>query len=207
MTNKSIDINQRIPLETLEAALIAFLEDNYSNDYILELLRLEYEGENRLKKSLRIVNKIIKKSFLVDWLKRYKVEVLSALKRKVDRDIILIALLNTAYPFSFDVLTVFGKFFCAQNVVSAGAIMKDISNTYGGNRATSNGVYSIVPMFLEANFFARPQTGIYEFNLPQKPTSKVSLDIYIESYKVNKQINEVVDIQMLEPYFLFLEFD
>ena len=85
--------------------------------------------------------------------------------------------------------------------------MKDISNTYGGNRATPNGVYSIVPMFLEANFFARPQTGIYEFNLPQKPTSKVSLDIYIESYKVNKQINEVVDIQMLEPYFLFLEFD
>ena len=50
MNNKSIDINQRIPLETLHAALEAYLNDNYSNDYIMEQLRLEYNGENRLKK-------------------------------------------------------------------------------------------------------------------------------------------------------------
>ena len=59
MNNKSIDINQRIPLDTLYAALESYLNGSYSNDYILEQLRLEFEGENRLKKALRIVNKII----------------------------------------------------------------------------------------------------------------------------------------------------
>ena len=56
--NKSIDINQRIPLDTLYAALEAYLNGSYTNDYVLEQLRLEFEGENRLKKALRIVNKI-----------------------------------------------------------------------------------------------------------------------------------------------------
>ena len=62
MTNKSIDINQRIPLDTLYAVLESYLNDSYSNEYVLEQLRLEYNGENRLKKSLRIVNKIIIKT-------------------------------------------------------------------------------------------------------------------------------------------------
>ena len=68
MDNKSIDINQRIPLDTLYAALESFLNGSYSNEYILEQLRLEFNGENRLKKALRIVNKIIQKNPLNDFL-------------------------------------------------------------------------------------------------------------------------------------------
>ena len=59
MSNISIDINQRIPLYALEVALNSYLTNNYSNDYILEQLRLDFQGENRLKKALRIVNKIV----------------------------------------------------------------------------------------------------------------------------------------------------
>ena len=61
MNNKSVDINQRIPLETLHAGLKAFLNNNYSNEYILEQLRIEFNGENR-PKALRIVNRIIQKT-------------------------------------------------------------------------------------------------------------------------------------------------
>lgn len=59
MSNKSLYINQRIPLDTLFVALESYLDGNYSDDYILEQLRLEFKGENRLKKALRIVNKIV----------------------------------------------------------------------------------------------------------------------------------------------------
>ena len=59
MKNSSIDINQRIPLFILEVGLQSFLEGTYSNEYIQEQLALEYSGENRIKKGLRIVNKII----------------------------------------------------------------------------------------------------------------------------------------------------
>ena len=100
MNNKSIDINQRIPLETLYAALEAYLNDNYSNEYIMEQLRLEYSGENRLKKALRIVNRIIPKNPMLPLINEKKAALKLAIKKKQDRDIILIALLNSAFPFS-----------------------------------------------------------------------------------------------------------
>ena len=148
MNNKSIDINQRIPLDTLHAALEAFLNDAYSNDYVLEQLRLEYSGENRLKKALRIVNKIIINNPEVDFINENKQIILKALRNKTDRNIILISLLNIAFPFSFDVLHTFTKFFNVQSVINSETVKKSISNVYGGNRATENGIYSVVPMFI-----------------------------------------------------------
>jgi hypothetical protein len=104
MSNKSIDINQRIPIDTLYVALQSYLNVSYSNEYVLEQLRLEFEGENRLKKALRIVNKIILKNPLNELILEYKSEIENAIKIKADRDVIIIALLNSAFPFSFEVV-------------------------------------------------------------------------------------------------------
>ena len=38
-------------MQTLELALKAVLEDQYTNDYALELARYDYQGENRIKKA------------------------------------------------------------------------------------------------------------------------------------------------------------
>ena len=62
MANKVIDINQRIPLNALHVALESYLRGNYSSQYILEQLKMEFEGENRLKKALRIIDKTILRS-------------------------------------------------------------------------------------------------------------------------------------------------
>ena len=205
MNNKSIDINQRIPLDTLYAGLEAYLNDNYSNDYILEQLKLEFQGENRLKKALRIVNKIVLKSPIRPFLDKNKVSLKSAIKKKTDRNIILIALLNSAFPFSFDVLQVFGKYFSVQEIINAETIKKTVSSVYGGNRATENGIYSVVPMFLEAEFFNRPKQGIYKW-IDKLPTSnKVTYEIYVESFKLNNETEEIQDYERLDPYFNFIE--
>src|SRR5690625_1770577 len=129
MKNKSIDINQRIPIDTLHIALESYLNDNYSDDYILEQLRLEFTGENRLKKALRIVNKIILNNPMQELIKERHSEIQTAIKNKVDRDIILISLLNSAFPFSFDVLQTFGKFFAVQELVNTETIMKSITRS------------------------------------------------------------------------------
>ncbi|WP_410004886.1 hypothetical protein [Aequorivita nionensis] len=204
MKNKSIDINQRIPLDTLYIALESYLDSNYSNDYVLEQLRLEFEGENRLKKALRIVNKIIQKNPLNELLIERNKEVKTAIKKKVDRDIILIALLNSAFPFSFDVLQTFGKFFTVQELVNTETIKKSISNTYGGNRATENAIYSVVPMFLEAGFFKRPKNGIYEWTGVLSSTNAITNEIYIESFKVNNSMVSASDMHLRDPYFRFI---
>lgn len=206
MNNKSIDINQRIPLETLYAALEAYLNDNYSNDYIMEQLRLEYNGENRLKKALRIVNRIIPKNPLLSLVNENKTALKLAIKKKQDRDIILIALLNSAFPFSYDVLQIFGKYFAVQEIINADTVKKSISNVYGGNRATENGIYSVVPMFLEAGFFNRPKQGIYQWDKKLIPNSEITEKIYLESFKLNNNMNEIQEYQLMDPYFQFVKF-
>jgi hypothetical protein len=204
MNNKSIDINQRIPLDTLYAALESYLNGSYSNDYILEQLRLEFEGENRLKKALRIVNKIIQRNPLNEFITENKPEIINAIKKKSDRDVIIIALLNCAFPFSFEVLKTFGKFFAVQEKINTETIKKPISNIYGGNRATENGLYSVVPMFIEAGFFTRPKSGVYEKAEPIKVLNPITIQIYLSSFKANNNLDSIKEYQKLDPYFLFV---
>ena len=204
MNNKSIDINQRIPLDTLYAGLEAYLNDDYSNEYIIEQLKLEFQGENRLKKALRIVNKIIIKSPIRPFLDDNKATLKLVIKKKTDRNIVLIALLNAAFPFSFDVLKVFGKYFSVQEIINAETIKKSISSVYGGNRATENGIYSVVPMFIEAGFFSRPKQGIYEFKESLPISNKLTYEIYVESFKLNNKTENLQDYELLDPYFNFI---
>ena len=204
MERSNIKINQRIPLHTLEVALTSYLTGNYDNDYIIQQLRLEFSGDNRLKKGLKIVNKIIQRNPINQYVIDNQNEILTALKKKADRDVILISLVNAVFPFSFDVLHTFGKFFSAQDMINTDLIMKSISNKYGGNRATENGLYSVIPMFLEANFFSRPKNGIYEWQKPIFLTTTISRKIFEESFKINKKVEQIYEQQFSDPYFLFI---
>jgi hypothetical protein len=132
MNHKSIDINQRIPLDTLYAALESYLNGNYSEDYILEQLRLEFKGENRLKKSLRIVNKIILRNPLLAFIEENKEQIKQAIKKKYDRNLILISLLNSSFVFSFDTLQLLGKYLSVQDLVNREIIKKALASVYGG---------------------------------------------------------------------------
>lgn len=201
-----VDINQRIPLYILKIALQSYLDGTYTNDYIMEQLRMEYDGENRLKKSLRIVNKIIKRNPIIHLTDENKVKIQAAIKSKNDCNLILISLLNSAFPFSFDVLRIMGKFFSVQDVINAETIKKNVSNIYGGNRATENGIYSVVPMFLEAGIFKRPKQGIYEFENILNYSTEIAKEIFIASFNQNNTIKRTLNnYQHSDSYFLFID--
>ncbi len=204
MNPKTIDINQRIPMDTLYTALDSFLSGKYSDDYILEQLRLDFSGENRLKKSLRIINKIILRSPLNAFIVTNKDSLKQALKRKGDRDVILVALLNSAFVFSFDALRLLGKYLTVQDLVNKVTIQKALSSMYGGNRATDNAIDSVVPMFIEAGFIKRRKIAVYERNMSLQITATITRHIYIESFKVNSALDVVQDYQLRDPYFLFI---
>ena len=201
--HKTIDINQRIPLDVLHVALESYLSGTYSNDYIIEQLRLEYSGENRIKKSLRIVNKIVPNNPIIAKLSEHPAEVKNALKKRTDRNVILIALLCSAFPFAFDVLQTFGKFFLVQDTINSETIKKSIAGVYGGNRATKNGLYSVVPMFIEAGFFERTKPGLYSVTKMATVFSEVSIIAYKESFIQN--IGILLPHHELDPYFNFLQ--
>ena len=59
MINKSVDIDQLVDYDVLEIAILDYLKGSYSEEYILEQLRINISGDNRLKKGLRIVKKVV----------------------------------------------------------------------------------------------------------------------------------------------------
>lgn len=204
MNHKSIDINQRIPLDTLYAALESYLNGNYSEDYILEQLRLEFKGENRLKKSLRIVNKIILRSPLLEFIEENKQSIKQAIKKKHDRNLILISLLNSSFSFSFDTLQLLGKYLSVQDLVNREIIKKALASVYGGNRATENAINSVIPMFIEAGLIKRPTLGVYQHNADFQISTSVSKLIFIKSFKTNSSLDGIQEYQLRDPYFMFL---
>ena len=107
----TIGINQRIPIEAIELAIKAVLNNSYDNDYAAELARMEYSGENRIKKAVNIINRLTKNNALMAFLQENKNKVMSALKYPDDKGMICIAMVNAAYPFCYDVTTVLGKYF------------------------------------------------------------------------------------------------
>jgi hypothetical protein len=124
-----------------------------------------------------------------------------AIEKKQGRDIILIALLNSAFPFSYYVLKIFGKYFEVQEIINTDTVKKSISKIYGGNRATENGIYNVVSMFLEAVFLIVKSK---EFIIGVKkiiPSFNIREKIYLESFKLNNSINEIQEYQLMDPYF------
>ena len=204
MNHKTIDINQRIPLDTLYAALESYLNGTYSEDYILEQLRLEFKGENRLEKSLRIVNKVILRNPLIEFINENKEQIKQAIKKKYDRNVILIALLNSSFTFSFDTLQFLGKYLTVQDLVNRETIQKSLASVYGGNRSTVNAIDSIIPMFIESGLITRPTIGVYQRNTDFQITSNVGKQIFIESFKANNTLDGIQEYQLRDPYFLFI---
>ena len=205
MNNKPIDINQRIPLDVLYAALDSHINGTYSEDYILQQLRLEFKGENRLKKSLRIVSKIILRNPLVEFIEENRDQIKQAIKNKHDRNVILISLLNCSFGFSFDTLQFLGKYLSVQDLVNRETIKKSLANIYGGNRATENAIDSVIPMFIDAGLIKRVTLGVYQQNADFKITTHIGYQIYIESFKTNQKIDDIQDYQLRDPYFLFIK--
>lgn len=184
-TKKEIGISQRIPLHVLESALVAFLNGSYRSEYVAEQLHLDFRGENRIAKIVARVDKIVPHSPMADFLVEHKTSILQALKNRGDRNLILMALVNTAYPFCFKATQLFAKFFKVQDIVNTELIRSTISKEYGSNRSTHNALYSVIPMLLEAGFISRPKAGIYVPVPPLQNQHVVTREIYANSLRLN----------------------
>lgn len=180
----TIGINQRIPIEAIELAIKAVLNDSYDNSYAAELARMEYSGENRIKKAVNIINRLTKNNELMTFLKENRSKVMSAMKYPDDKGMICIAMVNAAYPFCYDVTTVLGRYFHAQKEISTSLITSKLSAKYGTNRSLPNGLYCILPMLIEAGYITRPRAGVYQIN-HLVPQTDIARAVYQKSFLAN----------------------
>lgn len=180
----TIGINQRIPIEAIELAIKAVLNGNYDNDYAAELARMEYSGENRIKKAVNIITRLTKNNALMPFLQENQSKVMTALKYPDDKGMICIALVNAAYSFCYDVTTVLGRYFHAQKEIGTPLITSKLSAKYGTNRSLPNGLYCILPMLIEAGFITRPRAGVYQIN-HLVPQTDIARAVYQKSFLAN----------------------
>lgn len=201
---KTVGINQRIGVNVMEMAIKAALDGIFTPEYAADLAAGEYQGANRINKARSIIGKLTQRNPLYPYIEEHKTEFLSAIKHPGDRAIIYSALINATYGFGYDAMVVLGKFFHVQEQVSTALIVSRMSSMYASNRSLPNGLYCVMPMYIEAGLINRPKTGVYTKNEYEISTS-FARELYTKSFFINNPMLKEGDYDYSEhPYFEFL---
>ncbi len=181
---KIIGINQRISVTLIEKGLNAVFDEVYSKEFARSLAEYEFQGENRLKKAVNELSKVVEKNTIIPFLLQHKEQVAKAMQYKADKAIIVAALYNASFPFSYEEVCILGKFFHVQDQVSRNLLKEKISEIYGFNKSISNAIDYSIPTLVEAGFIDRPEPGIYT-----KPSLNVNTEIALAAYRESFYIN------------------
>lgn len=201
---KVVGINQRISVNVIEAAMKACLDGIFTTEYATDLASGEYQGTNRINKARSIIGKLTHRNPLLPYIMEHREEYLSAMKYADNRAIIFTALINATYSFGYDAMVILGKFFHVQDEVSAALIISRMSSMYASNRSLPNGLYCIMPMYIEAGLISRPKIGTYKKNEIEVVSSFAS-ELYKKSFFVNNPMLQEDDFDFWEhPYFEFI---
>lgn len=201
---KTVGINQRIGVNVMEMAIKAALDGIFTPEYAADLAAGEYRGANRINKARSIIGKLTQRNPLYPYIEEHKTEFLSAIKHPGDRTIIYSAMINATYGFGYDAMVVLGKFFHVQEQVSTALIVSRMSSMYASNRSLPNGLYCVMPMYIEAGLINRPKTGVYTKNEYEISTS-FARELYTKSFFINNPMLKEGDYDYSEhPYFEFL---
>ena len=201
---KTVGINQRIGINVMEMAIKAALDGIFTPEYAADLAAGEYQGANRINKARSIIGKLTQRNPLYPYIEEHKTEFLSAIKHPGDRAIIYSALINATYGFGYDAMLVLGKFFHVQEQVSTALIVSRMSSMYASNRSLPNGLYCVMPMYIEAGLINRPKTGVYTKNEYEISTS-FARELYTKSFFINNPMLKEGDYDYSEhPYFEFI---
>ena len=182
--NNIIGLDQRIPINVMEAAIKAVLDDTYSIEWAKTNLEPELNGKNRMAKAVTELGNATINNKLMGFVKTNKNKVLEALQYKSDKTLVLVGLINAAFGFGYNTTMVMGKYFHVQDCISKTLLAEKMSEVYAYNKSVDNALYRILPMFIEAGLIVRPTTGIYS-RVPLEPRTDIAVEIYKQSFFIN----------------------
>lgn len=177
----TIGLRQRIPMSLLEMALTAVLSSDYSREYFAELAATEYNGQNRIGKTVTAISQLTDQNPLIGIMRENKDAVLEALRSKPDRTLIFSSLIIAKYEFAYDIFVLLGKYFHVQDQVVTALITQKMSQKYGSNRSLPNAMNCALPMFIEAGILYRPKPGFFEIS-KVTPASSIARKIFDEAF-------------------------
>lgn len=200
---KIIGINQRISVTLIEKGLNAMFDGVYSREFARSLAEYDFHGGNRLDKAVSELRKVVETNPLLPFLVEYKEQVLKAFQYKPDKALIIAALYNSAFPFSYEEVCILGKYLHVQDQVTRKLLEEKLSEIYGFNKAISNAIDYSIPTLVEAGFILRPTAGIY-VKSSLNPNTPIAPAVYKESFFLNNPLLNRNDDFDDSPYFEFL---
>lgn len=200
-----IGINQRIGLSIIEQAMDAALNGTFTTELAADLAATQFNGANCITKAQSIIGRLTLRNPLFGFVEEHEEEYRKAIHHKDDRTAILVALINAAYEFGYNITSVLGKFFHVQDEVTTKLIMTRLSTKYSNNRSLINGMNSILPMYIEAGLINRQRLGVYTKN-SLSPSSAFALQMFKKSFALhNPMLDDYVISEMEHPYFEFIK--
>ena len=198
-----IGINQHVSLQTLDMAMRAALDERLTEAYARDIALGECDTLGKAQKVGSLILRLTLRNPLFSYIKQHREEYLTAIRFQGDRALVFTALVNAAYPFAYSLTTVMGRYFHAGDNVSSGLVLNRLSRVYASNHSLSKGIYSVLPMLLEAGIIRRVTRGLYARREVNTLTD-FSLELYRRSFFVNNPLldNESVDFDT-HPYFEF----
>lgn len=165
----------------LEMALTAVLSGEWSREYFAELAATEYNGANRIQKTVTAISQLTDQNPLIDLLREHKEETLEALRIKGDRTLILSSLILARFEFAYDIFCLLGKYFHVQDQVVTSLLTQKMSQKWGSNRSLPNAMNCALPMFIEAGILYRPKLGFFEIR-KVTPTTAIARQCFDEAF-------------------------
>lgn len=179
-----IGLNQRIPIKVMEEAIKAMLAGEYSREWAMQHLESEISGANRIAKAVSELNSAVINNPQKKYVMDHKEKILEAMQFKSDKTLILVGLINSAFPIGYHTTSVMGKYFHVQDYVSKALIAEKMGALYAYNKSLDNALYRILPMLIEAGLISRPEKGVYSKNTLEPHTAE-AVAIYKKSFFIN----------------------
>lgn len=178
--SKRIGIEQPIPLDVLEKVFLKYLKtEAVDRTYIKELLIEYIDGDNRRAKAVGSTNVIFTRPKIIHQLfKRWETDDYFTLQPN-ERKVLIIQICSLAYPVFFDIVKAIGSVFKIQSKVNKDVVITRLADSYGSNRTLYNAVDAVLPMLIEANYFVKPKSALYEFDKKITVNNSFLMDLII----------------------------
>jgi len=202
--NRYIGINKRIPLKTLDAAFGYYYNSSvYDKELVMKHIKEHTTGENRAKKSLYNIRKILISNESI--INKYRTHTKSDNYFDLninDRKILMLCLFCLTYPIAYKILVTFSKGFKVQEVLNKTYLKEKICAIYGGNRSVHIAIDEVMPLLIEMNLFKKPKNGLFRKHLNMQSKSEFlrELVVYTDIFLSGSKTILVEDIKF-NPFF------
>lgn len=199
----AIGLRERLATPVVENIINSILDGSFSQDYVNELIALETSGVSRADNLNRTIRRIAVNNPLLPTLREHEEDFKAYTKSSSNRCIIFVALYCCSYELFYDLVSLLGKYYHAQDEVPTELVKNKLCQKYGNGENVARGICCALGMLVDAGLITRVHQGIYQANR-QSNVSDFAKWIYKKAFLLNNPNHAESDDVESHPFFEFI---